>query len=146
MTFHTSTPGGGEGELGLWPVNHGGALGWIDVRVGFLGGTSCKKPACQCRISCTVRHRFNPWVGKIPQRGHGNPLQSSYLEIPHGQRSLAGYSPWGHSQSWLKQLSTHRCKDPQGPTAASQGGSNVPSWANENLSYHCGSIDAQPNS
>ena len=26
----------------------------------------------------------------------------------HGQRSLMGYSPWGHkSQTWLKQLSCH---------------------------------------
>ena len=35
------------------------------------------------------------WVGKIPWRGHDNPLQYSRLENPHGQRSLAGYSPWG---------------------------------------------------
>ena len=27
--------------------------------------------------------------------GHGNPLQYSCLENPPGQRSLAGYSPWG---------------------------------------------------
>ena len=26
-------------------------------------------------------------------RGHGNQLQYSCLENPHGQRSLAGYSP-----------------------------------------------------
>ena len=35
---------------------------------------------------------------KIPWRGHGNPLQYSCLENPHGQRSLAGYSPWGHTE------------------------------------------------
>ena len=29
------------------------------------------------------------------EEGHGNPLQYSCLENPHGQRSLAGYSPWG---------------------------------------------------
>jgi len=28
--------------------------------------------------------------------GHGNPLQYSCLENPHGQRNLADYSPWGH--------------------------------------------------
>ena len=27
---------------------------------------------------------FDPWVGKIPGEGHGNPLQCSYLEKPHG--------------------------------------------------------------
>ena len=37
------------------------------------------------------------WVGKIPWKGdNGNPLQYSCLENPHGQRSLVGYSPWGH--------------------------------------------------
>ena len=35
----------------------------------------------------------------MPEGGHGNPLQYSCLETPHGQRSLAGYSPWGHKES-----------------------------------------------
>ena len=30
----------------------------------------------------TQEMRFDPWVGKIPGRGHGNPLQYSYLENP----------------------------------------------------------------
>ena len=34
-------------------------------------------------------------LGKSPGEGHGNPLQYSCLENPHGQRSLAGYSPLG---------------------------------------------------
>ena len=36
---------------------------------------------------------------KSPGAGHGNPLQCSCLEIPHGERSLVGYSPWGHKDS-----------------------------------------------
>ena len=36
-----------------------------------------------------------PGSGRSPGEGTGNPLQSSCLEIPHGQRRLAGYSPWG---------------------------------------------------
>ena len=39
------------------------------------------------------RPGFDPWVGKIPWRVHGNSLQYSFLENPHGQRSLAGCSP-----------------------------------------------------
>ena len=31
--------------------------------------------------------------------GHGNPLQYFCLENPHGQRSLVGYSSWGHKES-----------------------------------------------
>ena len=36
-----------------------------------------------------------PGLGRSPAGGHGNPLQYSCLEKPHGQRSVAGYSPWG---------------------------------------------------
>ena len=32
-------------------------------------------------------------------RENDNPLQDSHLENPHGQRSLVGYSPWGHKDS-----------------------------------------------
>ena len=39
-----------------------------------------------------------PGFGKSPGGGHGNPLQYSCLEKPRGQRSLAGYSPWGHKE------------------------------------------------
>ena len=37
-------------------------------------------------------------LGRSPGGGHDNPLQYAYLENPHGQRSLVGYSPWGHKQ------------------------------------------------
>ena len=40
-----------------------------------------------------------PGLGKSPGEGNGNPLQYSCLENRHGQRSLAGYSPWGHKES-----------------------------------------------
>ena len=32
-------------------------------------------------------------VGRFPGERHGNPLQYSCLENPHGQKSLVGYSP-----------------------------------------------------
>ena len=47
----------------------------------------------------------NPELGRSPGGGHGNPLQSSGLENPHGQRSLAGYSPWGHKESDTTEVS-----------------------------------------
>ena len=40
-----------------------------------------------------------PGSGRSPGRGHGNPLQYSCLENPHGQRNLADYSPWGRKES-----------------------------------------------
>ena len=39
-----------------------------------------------------------PGLGRSPRGGHGNPLQYSCLENPNGQRSLVGYSPWGHKE------------------------------------------------
>ena len=40
-----------------------------------------------------------PGLGRSPGR-YGNPLQYSCLENPHGQRSLAGYSPWSRKRCW----------------------------------------------
>ena len=36
---------------------------------------------------------------RSPGGGYGNPFQYSCLENPHGQRRLAGYSPWGLKES-----------------------------------------------
>ena len=49
-----------------------------------------------------------PRLGRSPSGGHGNPLQYSCLENPHGQRSLAGYSPWDCrvGQSWATKHKT----------------------------------------
>ena len=48
-----------------------------------------------------------PGLGRSPGRGHGNALQYSCLENPHGQRSLVGYSPWGCKElDMTEQLSS----------------------------------------
>ena len=36
--------------------------------------------------------------GRCPGEGNGNPLQLFLPGRSHGQRSLAGYSPWGHRE------------------------------------------------
>ena len=47
-----------------------------------------------------------PGLGRSPGGGHGNQLQYFCLENPHGQRSLAGYRPWGHKElDMTEQLS-----------------------------------------
>ena len=49
-------------------------------------------------------------LGSIPGYGrsiggrHGNPLQYSCLENSHGQRSLAGYSPWSFKDSDMTEV------------------------------------------
>ena len=44
---------------------------------GLPGWLSSQESACQRR-----RHRFDPWVGKIPGVGNGHPLQYSCLGNP----------------------------------------------------------------
>ena len=36
-----------------------------------------------------------PGLERFPGGGHGNPLQYSCLENPHGERTLAGYATIG---------------------------------------------------
>ena len=40
-----------------------------------------------------------PGSERFPSGEHGNPLQYSCLENPHGQRSLVGYNPQGRKKS-----------------------------------------------
>ena len=65
--------------------------------MGLPGGVSGKEPACQCRRH--KRHRFNPWVGKIPWRRKWQASPVFLLRESHGQRSLEDYSPQGHTES-----------------------------------------------
>ena len=41
-------------------------LNWTELNQGFPGGSSGKEHTCQCRRH--KRHRFDPWVRKIPWR------------------------------------------------------------------------------
>ena len=45
------------------------------------------------------RCMFDSWVGKIPWRMAWQPTPVSLPGESHGQRSLVGYSPWGHEES-----------------------------------------------
>ena len=67
---------------------------------GFPGGSVSKESTCQTED-----------LGSVP--GWEDPLEEgmathcSRLQNPHGQRSLEGYSPWGHKELYpTKQLST----------------------------------------
>ena len=62
--------------------------------MGFPNGSGSKESACNAGDLSSV-----PGLGRSPGGGHGNPLQYSCLENPHGQRNLASCSPWGHKES-----------------------------------------------
>ena len=75
------------------------------VTRGFLDGSRSNEPAYQCR-----RHRFNPWVRKSPWGKRWPPTQVFLPGKPHGQRSLAVYSPWGCKESDMSEPArTQRC-------------------------------------
>ena len=61
---------------------------------GFPGGTSDKESAWQCQ-----RHRFDPWVRKIP---YSRRWQCTPVFLPgkfHWHSRLVGYNPWGRKES-----------------------------------------------
>ena len=70
---------------------------------GYPGGSDGKESAWDAGNLGSI-----PELGRSLGGGHGNPLQYSCLENPLEQRSLAGYSPWGHKESDRNdRLSTH---------------------------------------
>ena len=60
---------------------------------GFPGGSDGKESACNVGDLGSI-----PGLGRSRGGEHGNPLQYSCLENPHGQRSPAGCSPWSHKE------------------------------------------------
>ena len=59
-------------------------------------GSDGQESACQGR-----RPRFNPWVRNIPWRWAWQPTPAFLPGESHGQRRLAGYSPWV-TKSWTR--------------------------------------------
>ena len=80
-----------------------GSVKWCGPfgKLGFPGGSAGKEYACNAKELGSI-----PGFGRSPGGGHGNPLRYSCLEKPHGQRSSAGYSPWGRKElDMTEQLS-----------------------------------------
>ena len=69
--------------------------------MGFPDASAGKKSTCNVGDLGSI-----PGLGRSPGEGNSNPLQ-----LPgefHGQRSLAGHSPWGHKElDTTEQLSLH---------------------------------------
>ena len=75
---------------------------FTELQVGFPHSSVGKEFACNARDLGLISGS-----GRSLGEGTGNPFQYSCLENPHGQRSLAGYSPWGRKESdMIEQLST----------------------------------------
>ena len=61
--------------------------------MGFPCGSDGKESACNVGDLGLISG-----LGRFTKEEHGNPLQYSCLENPHGQRRVAGCSPWGHKE------------------------------------------------
>ena len=62
--------------------------------MGFPGSSDSKQTACKAGDPGSI-----PGSGRSPGEGTSHPLQYSFLPGEfHSQRSLVGYSPWGHLQ------------------------------------------------
>ena len=86
------------------------------VNGGFPGSSAGKESACNAGDPVSI-----PGSGRSLGEGIGYLLQySPSLENPHGQRCLAGYSPWGCKESDMtKRLSTaHRVSSEWAPYCA----------------------------
>ena len=68
--------------------------------LGFPGDSGGKESACNAGDLGSI-----PELRRSHGGEHGNPLQDSCLENPHGQRSLVGYSPQGRKESDMTECS-----------------------------------------
>ena len=75
-------------------------------RVGLPRWLSGKESACWHK-----RCGFYPWVEKIPWRRKWQPNPVFLPGKSHGQRSLAGYSPWDCKESDMTEQTEHAHTD-----------------------------------
>ena len=100
---------------------------------GLPRGHSSKESTCQCRR--LKRHRFHPWVRKIPWSRKWRPTPVFLPGESHGQRSLAGYSEKDCKQSDTAQF-THTHSPPSSTENKSNIKPNNKYKSDTVLSYH----------
>ena len=72
-------------KVNFWSRKYNGGF---HSSYGWFSGSDGKEYVCNVGALGSI-----PGLGRFPGGGHGNPIQYSCLENPHGQRSLVGYSP-----------------------------------------------------
>ena len=71
--------------------------------MGFPGGLDRKESAYSSGALGSIAV-----LGKFPGERHGNPLQYSCLENPHGQRAWwLQYTLWGPKESYTNEATRH---------------------------------------
>ena len=101
--WRTAVPGIEKSRTRLKRLSSSSSSSSLCYTVGFPGDTVKNTPA----DAGNIRDAGSvPGLGRSPGGGHGNPLQYSCLESPHGQRSLAGCSPWCREELGMTEHST----------------------------------------
>jgi len=73
--------------------------------LGFLSGSAVKNLTANVGDAGDVG--LIPRSGRSLGGGHDNTFQYSCLKKSRGQRSLVGYSPLGHKQSDMNEVTEH---------------------------------------
>ena len=98
-----SVPSRCEGQMIQTAPSQGNFSGicFVSGCKGFPGGSAVKNPPANAGDT------RDPWVRKIPWREERQPTPGLLPGKSHGQRSLAGCSPWGRRESDMSEPLTH---------------------------------------
>ena len=72
--------------------------------IGLPWWLSSKESACNAGAT---RCKFDPWIGMIPWWRKWQLTPVFLPQETHGQRSLAGYGPWGRKESDMTEATEH---------------------------------------
>ena len=81
---------------------------WLSEQIpcGLLKSASPLPSVWALLVAQTVKNLPAMWETSVPSLGWEDPWRRKWQHTPvflpgelHGQRSLAGYSPWGHKES-----------------------------------------------
>ena len=89
-----------------------------------------KESACQCR-----RHRFSPWVRKMPWKRKWQPSAAFLPGKSHGQRGLADYGPRGHKRVSHNLATKQHQRREQDGRGAGGGGVHLSPWIPQEYTF-----------
>ena len=82
---------------------------WLQLTIPYCIGLPrwCSSQESVCQLRRYKKYGFNPWVWKISWSSKWLPTPVFLPGKFHGQRSLAGYSPWCHKE---QDRTEHACR------------------------------------
>ena len=99
------------------------------LKEGFLGGSDVKNPPAMQETWLDL------WVGKILWRREWLPTPVFWSGEFHGQRSLAGYSPWGCKELDMMTEATFTFLKEESDTPTE--GRDMKNWVGEQIQLIC---------